>query len=638
MKEYFFIRATMRMSISIVIAVVACVSSASDEYLSPTALVADNTGEIIYIAEATAKQIAVFDTETKKVTKTIDVPAEPSGLALTDDGASLYVTCGSPKGSVCVIDTRTAELLRTLPAGHTPIAPVPSPDGNHLFVCNRFDNDISVISTAENRPIKKIPAPSTHSGQVLREPAAADITPDGQWLYVGNMLPLGSASADSIACNISVINAKTMTFDVDIVLPNGSTGLHDLIVSPDGRFVFASHILARYTVPTTQLERGWINTNAISIIDAGSKRYIETVLLDDVDSGAANPWGLACTSDSKYLCVTHAGTYELSVIDIDAMLEKINSYNKKAGRRIQDFSGGSYSAYGSAGQALSNIPNELSFLYGIRKRIKLPGKAPRAVTIVGNNAYVAEYFTDSLAIVNISPGSRPKPVSIALGPEIPMTTRRKGQMLFNNAEICFQGWHSCSSCHPSGARSDALNWDLLNDGLGNPKNTKSLLLAHQTPPAMITGVRENAEAAVRAGIQHIHFAVRPEEEADAIDEYLKSLKPVPSPHLVDGKLSKSAERGQKIFDKAGCFSCHTGPLHTDLKLHDVGTGKDLDKDRQFDTPTLVEVWRTAPYLCDGRAATIIEVLTKYNPDDKHGMTSNLTKAEVKDLAEYVLSL
>jgi len=75
-----------------------------------------------------------------------------------------------------------------------------------------------------------------------------------------------------------------------------------------------------------------------------------------------------------------------------------------------------------------------------------------------------------------------------------------------------------------------------------------------------------------------------------------------------------------------------------MQKHNVGTGKDLDKDRLFDTPTLIEVWRTAPYLYDGRAATIEEVLTKCNPDDKHGITSNLTEAEIKDLAEFVLSL
>lgn len=634
MKVRFFNRATIWISISIVLAGITCAASAADEYLSPTALVADNKSEIIYIAEATAKQIAVFDTKIQLVITTIEVPAEPTGLALTGDGAMLYVTCGGSQGCVAVIDTRNTKLVRTLPAGHTPISPVLSPDGRFLYIFNRFDNNITVISTEDDKQLAKIPA--------LREPVAADITPDGNWLYVGNMLPYGPASADSVACNVSVINAKTMAFEIDIVLPNGSTGLHGIVASPDGRFVFASHILGRYTVPTTQLERGWINTNAISIIDALRRRLIETVLLDDVDYGAANPWALACTSDSKYLCVTHAGIHELSVIEIDAMLDKIKSYYQRARRQPDSFGSGSYTAYSSGNEAASNIPNELSFLYGIRRRIKLPGKAPRALTIIADKAYVAEYFTDSLAVVDINTqfdrgGSRTAPISIALGPKTAMTTSRKGQMLFNDAELCFQNWQSCASCHPSDARADALNWDLLNDGLGNPKNTKSLLLAHETPPAMISGVRGNAEAAVRAGIRHIQFVVRPEQEAAAIDEYLKSLKPVPSPNLVEGRLSESAERGQKIFDKAGCSLCHTGPLYTDLKTHDIGTGKDLDKDRSFDTPTLVEVWRTAPYLYDGRAATIKDVLTTYNPGDKHGVTSNLTEAEIKDLAEFVMS-
>ena len=75
-----------------------------------------------------------------------------------------------------------------------------------------------------------------------------------------------------------------------------------------------------------------------------------------------------------------------------------------------------------------------------------------------------------------------------------------------------------------------------------------------------------------------------------------------------------------------------------MKLHNVGTGTDNDKDRPFDTPTLREVWRTAPYLYDGRAVTIKEVLTTYNKDDAHGITSNLTKEEIELLALYVNTL
>jgi len=138
----------------------------------------------------------------------------------------------------------------------------------------------------------------------------------------------------------------------------------------------------------------------------------------------------------------------------------------------------------------------------------------------------------------------------------------------------------------------------------------------------------------------IQFAVRPEEDAVAIDEYLKTLQPVPSPHLVDGKLSEAAERGKKLFfsERLGCATCHPEPLYTDLKLHDVGSKGQYDRASEFDTPTLIECWRTAPYMHDGHYTTI-EGLLK---EGKHGSTAGdvegLTDQERKDLVEFVLSL
>lgn len=161
---------------------------------------------------------------------------------------------------------------------------------------------------------------------------------------------------------------------------------------------------------------------------------------------------------------------------------------------------------------------------------------------------------------------------------------------------------------------------------------------------MITGVRDTAETAVRAGIKHIQFAVRPEEDAEAIDEYLKTLTPVPSPYMVKSrwtgklKLSKDAGKGKKVFKKAQCINCHSGPYYTDMKMHNVGTGKGSETDKAFDTPTLIEVWRTAPYLNDGRAATMKDVLTTFNENDKHGKTSDFSEEQLAQLAEYVLSL
>ncbi len=150
---------------------------------------------------------------------------------------------------------------------------------------------------------------------------------------------------------------------------------------------------------------------------------------------------------------------------------------------------------------------------------------------------------------------------------------------------------------------------------------------------MITGIREDPEEAVRAGFKFIQFTVVPEEIITSVKEYLKALKPIPSPYLVNGKLSASAKRGKGLFKNAGCIKCHSGDMGTDLKQHDMGEGMDLDKGRKFDTPTLVEVWRTGPYLYNGRAATIKEVIAKY----KHGLYIKLNTKEIEDLANYVLS-
>jgi len=589
------------------------------DYLSPLALVADSQGKTLYIAEATAKQIAVFDIAAGKVKEVIPLPDPPSGLALALDGQTLYVTAGVPNGGVHVVNLKTGKIDHTLPAKHTPTAPVVSTDGKTLYVCYRFFNSVAIYELTS----KKTAAALTVIA-VSREPVAAALTPDGKLLFVANLLPAGAADADYVAAEVSVIDTAGNKIAATIQLPNGSTGLQGICVSPGGKYAYVTHILARYQLPTTQLERGWMNTNALSIIDVSKCKLLNTVLLDDVDQGAANPWGVACTDDGKYICVTQAGTDEVSVIDRTKLHDKLAMVAK--GIKVSDVS-----------LSPSDVPNDLSFLVGLRRRLKLTGNGPRGIAIVGTKVYVAEYFTDSIGIVDVNPETLHQARSLALAPKKPMTAVRKGEMLFNNASLCFQKWQSCASCHPGRGRVDALNWDLLNDGIGNPKNTRSLLLAHKTPPAMVTGIRPDAETAVRSGIRHIQFAVRPEEDAVAIDEYLKSLKPVPSPYLVKGKLSKAAKRGKKIFKKAGCAKCHAGPMYTDLQKYDVGTGKGLDKNRQFDTPTLIEIWRTASYLYDGRAATMKEVLTKHNPGDKHGVTSNLTENEIGDLAEFVLS-
>ena len=125
-----------------------------------------------------------------------------------------------------------------------------------------------------------------------------------------------------------------------------------------------------------------------------------------------------------------------------------------------------------------------------------------------------------------------------------------------------------------------------------------------------------------------------------MDEYLKSLKPVPSPYLIMGELTPAAEHGKELFfsKEVGCATCHPSPLYTDLKEHDVGTIKAPDKDPNIDTPTLIECWRTAPYLHDGHYTTIKQLLTEGKHGAKGSGLEKLTPQEMADLVEFVLSL
>ena len=584
-------------------------SHAQDFFLSPVALAANGEGNELYIVAATGRQLLVVDRTTSTVRRRIALPEAPSGVATAPDGKTLYVTAGLPHGIVLVLDAQTGATRARISAGYSPTAPVLSADGKMLFVCDRYRSRLLAIDLTTRKTRDEV--------LVGREPVAAARTPDGRFVLVANLLPAGPVTGPVVAAEVVAVSTADLTVAAHIVLPNGSTSLRGICVSPDGRYAYVVHTLAHYQLPTTQLDRGWMNTSALSIIDVPAWRRLATVLLDDVDHGAANPWDAACTSDGQRLCVSQSGTHEVSIIDRPGLHRKLDA--------------------AAAGAAPNDVPSDLSFLVDLRRRVRLPGRGPRGITVAGNTLYAAEYFSDSVAAIELAGEGVGRIGSIPLGPTPHLTDVRRGEMLFHDAELCYQQWQSCASCHPD-ARVDGLNWDLLNDGPGTPKTTRSLLWAHRTPPAMSLGVRETAETAVRAGISHIQFVVRPEADAAAIDAYLKSLEPLPSPYVAGKELGAKAQSGKRVFEKVGCQECHPPPLYTSLKACDVGTGTRREAGEAFDTPALVELWRTAPYLHDGRAATLEEVLTRFNPGDRHGKTSGLSAAELEDLAAFLVSL
>jgi cytochrome c peroxidase len=132
-------------------------------------------------------------------------------------------------------------------------------------------------------------------------------------------------------------------------------------------------------------------------------------------------------------------------------------------------------------------------------------------------------------------------------------------------------------------------------------------------------------------------------ELDALATYTNSHTDFKLSPYVKGGLSEAAKRGKKLFhsEEVGCARCHSGPYLTDQKMHDVGTGADDPTEKlgpDYDTPTLLGIYRSAPYLHHGKAETLEEVLTKYNRADRHGRTSHLSSEQIADLVEYLKAL
>lgn len=606
----------------------------SFDYLSPTALAASGDGKFVFVACGTADRVLRVNTLNHHVECLIATPASPSGLVLSADDRRLYVTCASPQSQVLIVDVGRRKIIGSVTAGHTSRSPVLSPDGKTLYVCNQFNNDLSVIDLAAQRETGRI--------QVQREPFAADITRDGRYLLVANHLSLDRSDSKSVAAAVSLVDLAAGREVNELNLPIGSEMLKDLRVAPDGKYAVLTHIFCNYDLPTRKIELGLMNANAMTIIRLANLEPVCTLLLDEPYHGMGNPWGAAFSADSSTLVVAHAGSREVSVIDFPSLLAGLPNTNRKTpwpanlSTRVLKF----VPHYED-----EELNDGLPFLVGARQRVELPPNdlGPRAIVVSGQTAYTANYFSDTLSAIDLS-SPQLAVVSLPLGAKPIMTAARRGEYYFHDAEICYQSWQSCSSCHPGDGRVDALNWDLASEGPGHPKNTKSVLLAGQTEPLVTpkNGPRSmgnTLDSAVRVAIRTLLFTNLPDQVADDMVAYIKSLKPLPSPYLVKRHLSPAARSGQAVFATAGCINCHVPGIYTDRKLHDVGTFTRYDVSPEFRTPSLIEAWRTSPYLHDGSAETVRDVITTRNPGDgRHGDVATLSKEEIDDLCAYVLSL
>jgi cytochrome c peroxidase len=177
----------------------------------------------------------------------------------------------------------------------------------------------------------------------------------------------------------------------------------------------------------------------------------------------------------------------------------------------------------------------------------------------------------------------------------------------------------------------------LEGSKGSPKNTKSILYSAWTPKNNWNGKRADIKETIFYSIQN-QMGVQPVDSIRLpLETFVAGLKPVPSPYLVKGQLSESAQRGRGIFFdkmKVDCSKCHPGKVFTNLQTA-TSICNDIWDDSKIKVPSLNECWRTAPWDHIGSSISMDSVCI----NNAHSSSANsLSSQEFKDLVEYVLSL
>ncbi len=224
-------------------------------------------------------------------------------------------------------------------------------------------------------------------------------------------------------------------------------------------------------------------------------------------------------------------------------------------------------------------------------------------------------------------------IALAAPTPAPSIALALGRVLFHTTSddrISHDG-RACASCHPDG-RDDALTWATPN----GPR--RSIMLAGRvddTAPFSWTGTEHDLKEHVGITFDRLKgLGGLKGMELEAISTYVRALTPPPAVVSNDPRIAHGAE----IFTSAAtaCSSCHTGPLFTDNKHHDVQSKTEGDKTGSFNTPSLRFVSARAPYFHDGRYATLRDLLTA--ADRKMGHTQQLSTDDLEALEAYLRTL
>jgi YVTN family beta-propeller protein len=296
---------------------------------TPYAVAVTPDGKYAYVPNG--ESVAIIDTTTNKVTRTVATQNWPTGVAITPDGKYAYVTeTNTPTnqdGLVSVIDIASNAVTSTITIGGKPNRGVAiTPDGKYAYITNA-DGSVRVISTATNVITANITIPSSNvtnansnvtntlepppiitvSGPSLSQAIA--ITPNGEYAYV--------ATADG---RVAVINTTTNTVMVTVTIGGNPNAV---AITPNGEYAYVTNSSAVVVINTanyavTKTITGIYSPACIAIAPDGKYAYVTNYFNNSVSviniaqnmveqtvAAGTNPYGIAISPDGQYAYVTN---------------------------------------------------------------------------------------------------------------------------------------------------------------------------------------------------------------------------------------------------------------------------------------------------------------------------------------------
>jgi len=628
-------------------------------------------GSRLFVVHPDADSVSVLDLATRAIDADLLLAAaapapdattgrytpavQPRALALDSTGSTLYVT-GQRSGTLYQIDASSAAVEATLAVCSEPVGVLVSADDSTVFVACAQDDEIVEVLASGLVPVATVPCP--------RKPWALAWGADGRTLMATHFLGPGvsafSTSPFALATTWPLADGPPVGDPEDPTEPHGQVrGIYDALVRPGTSELWVGHLMLGTDTPQPMLNFQETVFPSLSIFDASGNPLARLSVQANPGDGQAfgdvvsGPRAMAFSGDGALAFVVDTDSEDVLVVD-----------------------------------AQQRVEAQL-----VRP---LPGHLPEGIVWANGEIYVQERSTEDIAAFQVTSGDAGVSV-VADGAPFPSLTAdpmppilRQGQLLFYSANsdeypLTQNHWVACASCHLEG-RSDAVTWKFTEGPRDTPTNAGGLL---DTGFLFRTADRARVQDYWRTIDVEQGGDFSPDQASqalllDALASFVNYAIPTPIPpstdstHAIQGQaLAELRAQGASLFVQLGCPTCHSGPARTDsgagnpaldltgpvvssqtdggVLLHDVGTcvtsgdwpdvaHQDIDGDPRgacaFDTPALRGLADSAPYLHDGSAASLTDVLPVMLQAAAGGGSTPavLSAADEQSLVEYLRSL